>query len=56
MSLRNCQKQRRKTLSCQISRPAIHDSQDDARYAFNRYGWLLAAMNGHGARRIHQAA
>ena len=43
-------------LSCQLPRPAIHDPQDDARYAFNGYEWLIARMNECGARRIPKAA
>jgi len=44
------------TLSRQISRPAIHDPQDDARFAFNGYEWLICQMNQNGARRIPSAA
>ena len=44
------------TLSRQIPRPAIHDPQDDARYALNGYEWLLTQINDCGARRIQSAA
>jgi hypothetical protein len=43
-------------LSRQLPRPGVHDPQDDARYAFNGYEWLLTKLSDGGARRLYPAA